>query len=89
MNKVAHVLLAISLNIFQDITCIEYLNEQAWLDTRGRDSFFDYTALAEPNRYYYNNINDQNTYSNNVDSELFFVSIYFLKILSFVLKIKF
>jgi hypothetical protein len=54
---------------------VEFLKEQAWMDNRGRDKFFDYAELAEGNQYYYNIKNeDVNNYSNNVDLELFYVS---------------
>lgn len=78
MLKISQIILAISLSLIKEVTCIEFLQEQAWIDNRGRDKFFDYAELTESNRNYYNiNAGDVNNYSNNVDLELFFVSFNF------------
>lgn len=42
-------------------------------ENRGRDTFFDYAELTEPQNYYYYKTSgsDLNNYSSNVDVELF------------------
>lgn len=75
MKKILHIFLAISLNFTKNVTCIELLKEQAWIDTQGRDKFFDYAELAEENRYYYNTRSAHvNNHNNNLNLELFNVS---------------
>lgn len=81
MKIISHVLLAILLSIVKDVTCVEYLPSEpaTWMDVRGREKFFDYAEVAEANRYYYASTKeDQSSYSNNVDSELFYVSSFAL-----------
>lgn len=69
MNKIVNVF-AIFLIILKNVTCVEYLGEQVWIDNRGRDKFFDYAEVAEPStkKYYFKTANG------NFDSELFDVS---------------
>ena len=67
------VLLMLSLNFLKSSESVEIFNEKAWMDSRGKDNFFDYAEKAEPNYYYYNisRASDSNNYSSNVDLELF------------------
>lgn len=76
MNKIVNGF-AIFLIVLKNITCVEYLGEQVWADSRGRDKFFDYAEKAEPNtkQYSYKSANG------NFDTELFNVS--FIKYFKF------
>lgn len=71
MRQFLNVLLLI--NLLESSISIEIFKEKAWMDSRGKDNFFDYAEIAEP-KYYYN-INsrgsDLSNYSSNVDLDLF------------------
>lgn len=68
-----NVLLMLTINFLKSSESVELFKEKAWMDSRGKDNFFDYAEKAEPNYYYYNisRASDLNNYSSNVDLELF------------------
>lgn len=77
MKYIVHVIITLSIKLIEKSESLEYRKEKAWMDSRGKDTFFDYTENAEPkinNNYYYSRSSSDdslNNYSSNLDLDLF------------------
>jgi hypothetical protein len=77
MKYIVHVIITLSIKFIEKCESLEHAKEKTWMDSRGKDKFFDYAEYTEPknnNNYYYSHKNSGdsvNNYSSNLDLDLF------------------
>lgn len=74
MKYIVPVIITLSIKFIEKSESLENVKEKAWMDSRGKDTFFDYAEYAEPKNktnYFYSQKSSGNNYSSNLDLDLF------------------